>query len=192
MNQNIKDVRILSIAPSTRGFGFAVIEDQKLINWGGKKVNVNGDENKNKESLKKIDSLIHQWQPAVITIEDANTKDSRRRSRIKELVPQITALAKSLKVKVKLISRSQVKRVFFDGKGTKYDLAKLLAEWYPEELANRLPRKRKLWELRASPSHFCRAKKYTGGMNIMHRYIIVFPIDTISLLQKHCQFRANA
>src|SRR3984885_11703472 len=146
MNQNFKDLRILSIAPSARGFGFALIEGQKLINWGSKKVEGKGDENKNMESLKKVDILIHQWQPAIITTQDANAKDSQRRPRIRELVPQIVALARTRNVKVKLVSRSQMKRVFFEEKGTKYDLAKLLAEWYPDELANRLPRKRRLWE----------------------------------------------
>jgi hypothetical protein len=146
MNQNFKDLRILSLAPSARGFGFAVIEGQKLINWGTKKTKVKGDEDKNMESLKKVDTLIHQWQPAVITMQDANANDSQRRSRIRKLVPQIVALARTRKVKVKLVSCSQMKQVFFEEKGTKYDLAKLLAEWYPEELANRLPRKRKLWE----------------------------------------------
>jgi hypothetical protein len=97
--------------------------------------------------LQHLDALIDQWQPEILTMEDANARNSRRRPRIRELMTQILALAKDRKVKVTLLSRDKMMRIFFDdSKGTKYGLAKLLLDLYPEELDHRLPPKRRLWE----------------------------------------------
>lgn len=139
--KNIKEVRILSITPSTRGFGYAVIEgDDKLVDWGAK--SVNGD--KNAGSLARIEKMIVFYEPKVVVLQDV--KDSRRAPRIRELIQRIAALARSRKIKVVLLSREQVRQVFFhDGQGTKYALAELLAEWFPEELGDRLPPKRRPW-----------------------------------------------
>jgi len=151
MNQNSMDIRILSIAPSTRGFGFAVMEGQKLMIFGGKKTRVKGDTKKNKELLRKVEVLINRWQPSIVAFEEANAKGSRRRPRIRKVVRQIARLSKRHKIKVKMLSRRQLRKFFFaDGKGTEHRLAMRLAEWFPEELADMLPPKRKLWETEKS------------------------------------------
>lgn len=139
---NSKNIRIISIAPSVNGFGFAVIEgDEKLIDWGV--MTVSGD--KNAESLAKIEKLLALYKPHVMVLEDV--EDSLRRLRIRKLVPQIVALAKSRKVKVILLLRKQVRQLFFtDGQGTKQALAELLAEWFPEELGDRLPPTRTIYK----------------------------------------------
>jgi len=49
-------------------------------------------------------------------------------------------------VKVRLFSRTQVKRVFFsEGHGTKQEVAERIAKRFPEELGFRLPPKRRPW-----------------------------------------------
>jgi hypothetical protein len=51
-----KYFRILAIAPSTRGFGFAVLEGEaSLVDWGVK--TAKGD--KNKQSLAKVEKLAY-------------------------------------------------------------------------------------------------------------------------------------
>ena len=66
--------------------------------------------------------------------------------RIRTLSKRIVTLAKSRDVMVRLFSRQQVRQVFFtDGQGTKYALAEMLADKYPEELGFRLPPKRRPW-----------------------------------------------
>jgi Holliday junction resolvasome RuvABC endonuclease subunit len=133
--------RILAIAPSTRGFGFAVFEGQdSLADWGVKYVA--GDKNAN--SVAKVKDLIILYQPDVLVLED--TKDSRRSSRIKALNRKVVALAASCKLRVALFSQEQVRRAFFaDGEGTKYAVAEIIAKEFPEELASRLPPKRRPW-----------------------------------------------
>src|ERR1039457_3016073 len=144
MNQiNPKHFRILAIAPSTRGFGFAVLEGEvSLVDLGVK--TVKGD--KNKHSLAKVEKLIAHYQPEVLVLEDASAKNSRRSPRIRKLSQQIIKTASNHKVSVKLFSRDQVMKTFItDGQGTKHALAEIIAKRFPEQLGLQLPPKRKPW-----------------------------------------------
>ena len=135
--------RILAIAPSTRGFGFALIEGlDTLVDWGVK--SVTGD--KNKASVAKVKEMIVHYEPDVLVLEDASVKSSRRSPRIRALSKRIIAVASSRNVIVALFSREQVRRAFFaDGQGTKHALAEIIANKFPEELGFRLPPKRRPW-----------------------------------------------
>ena len=136
-----KYTRILAVAPSTRGFGYAVHEGQDtLVDRGGKRAS--GD--KNRECLAKVDELIDHWQPEVLVLEDSSGKGSRRAPRIQKLCKGIIALARNRKVSMKVFSRKTIRKVFFvDGQGTRHDVAKMVAEWFPEELGLLLPSKRR-------------------------------------------------
>jgi Holliday junction resolvasome RuvABC endonuclease subunit len=133
--------RILAIAPSTRGVGFAVLEDKdSLVDWGVKTV----QEDKNANSLAKVEELIDQYQPGVLVLQD--TKDSRRSQRIKVLSRKIAAIAVTRKISVKLFTQEQIHRAHFaDGLGTKQEIAEIIAQRFPDELGSRLPQKRKAW-----------------------------------------------
>ena len=73
----------LSIAPTTRGFGFAVIDGEgTLVNWGGKVVKGN----KNKGALKKTEELVSHYKPGTIVLQDASAKHSRRSIRVRGLL----------------------------------------------------------------------------------------------------------
>lgn len=145
--RRITDIRILSIAPSTWGFGFALLDGKRLVICGVKKILVKGDENRNRECVKRLGDLIDRWQPRILTIEDANAKGSRRRPRIRALVLQIAGLAANRRLNVALLPRRKMMRNFFDqNRASKYRLAKHLAESYPEELGHRLPPERREWE----------------------------------------------
>jgi Holliday junction resolvasome RuvABC endonuclease subunit len=113
--------RILSIAPSTKGFGFALLEGlDTLVDWGVRSV----EGEKNSQSLAKVEELIGHYQPDVLVLEDASSKSSRRSERIQTLGKQIISLGASCKVNVAMFSREQVRQVLFaDGQGTKYALA---------------------------------------------------------------------
>lgn len=139
-----KHVRILSIAPSTRGFGFAVLDvGGTLANWGTKTAK---GKDKNAESLVKANEVIGHYRPDVLVLEDTSAKHSRRAPRIRKLSKRIIKLAAKNKLRVRLFSREQVMKSFFpDGKGTKYALAELIAQKFPEELAHRLPPERREW-----------------------------------------------
>lgn len=139
----LHEQRILAIAPSSRGFGFAVLEGQEtLVDWGVK--SVKGD--KNTESLAKVKELVAHYRPDVMVLQDASSRRSRRSARIRTLSRKIVTSAASRKVRVVLFSREQVRRAFFtDGLGTKHVLAEILAQRFPAELGSRLPPKRRPW-----------------------------------------------
>ena len=135
--------RILAIAPSTRGFGYAVLEGHRiLVDWGVK--SIKGD--KNAGSIVKVEEMIAHYEPQVMVLEDTATKGSRRSARIQALTKRLIAVAGNHNIKVALFSQKQVRRVFFaDDRGTKHALAEIIAKQFPEELGFRLPPKRRPW-----------------------------------------------
>jgi Holliday junction resolvasome RuvABC endonuclease subunit len=137
-----KDIRVLAIDPSTRGFGFAILEGpERLIDWGVKETK----KNKNAKTLKLIEELIDRYQPNLIVVEDYAGKGSRRCRRIQGLINDISKLASKRKIKVRRFSRVKVKQAFSEsGASNKYEIAVAIANQFPE-LAPRLPRFRKPW-----------------------------------------------
>lgn len=135
--------RILAIAPSTKGFGFAVLEGgAKLVDWGVK----SASGNKNVQSLAKVEELLAHYQPTVLVLENPAAPDTHRSSRIRMLTARLVVLAERREVKVKLLTRTRVRQAFFaDGEGTKQAVAQILAKRFPEELGSRLPPKRRPW-----------------------------------------------
>jgi len=140
---HVKHFRVLAIAPSTRGFGFAVLEGQEtLVDWGVKSV----QGSKNAGCLKKVGEIITHYQPTVLVLQDVSSKGSRRSPRIRTLSRQLIRMASRRKVSVKLLSKEKVKEIFFgEGPGTKYALAEIIAKRFPAELGFRLPPKRRPW-----------------------------------------------
>src|SRR5215468_10592916 len=136
------DKRVLAIDPSTRGFGFAVLEGpNNLIDWGVKETKTD----KKQRSLKLIDDLIELYHPSVIVVEDYAAKGSRRCGRVRELINDIAMLAVKKNVKVRKFSRLKVKHAFSEfGASNKYAIAIAIAKRF-SELAPRLPRFRKPW-----------------------------------------------
>src|SRR5712672_2893683 len=132
--------RILGIAPSTRGFGFALLEGlNTLVDWGVK--SIEGD--KNTSSVARVKAMIAHYEPNVLVLEDTLAKPFRRARRIRQLTKRIVSVSKSQNVSVVLLAREEVTRAFFDdGHRTKYALAEILAKRFPDELGFQLPPKR--------------------------------------------------
>jgi len=139
-NNKQKYPRILAIAPSTRGFGFAVFEEQDtLVDWGVKRMT--GD--KNTRSVAKVKEMIIHYQPGMIVMEDTSSKTSRRVVRIRKLSQTLIALAASQKISVKLFAREIIQKVICpNSKGTRCEVANAITERFPEELGFLLPPKR--------------------------------------------------
>src|SRR5579884_3862123 len=135
-NRLPKYPRVLAIAPSRTGFGYAFIEGHRtLVDWGTKQVK--GE--KNKESIKRVEKIIGCHKPQVVVLEDVWAKSSRRHTPIQRLVSMIMTLAKKEKIKTALFSRADVMKIFLpDKKTTKDNLAAAIALKY-EELLPVLP-----------------------------------------------------
>ena len=144
-NRHATNIRVLGLAPSSYGCGFAVMEGKSaLVAWGVKTAK-GGD--KNARSLSHVGNLITHYKPHVITIEDTRTKSSRRSPRIRALIEEIVIMARDENIKVKRYSRKQVNLgLLSDERGTRHVLAEYLANHFPEELASCLPPKRRAWD----------------------------------------------
>lgn len=131
--------RILAIVPSPSGFGLAVVEGiNSLVAWEAKRVR----EDLNNGCLSKIEKVVTLYEPDVLVMEDG----SNRSSRVRALMRRIAALARKRGLRMAVLSKEQVRRVFFaEGMGSKDALTALLAERFPEELGRHLPPKRKEW-----------------------------------------------
>src|ERR1035441_8690507 len=110
--------RILAITPSTKGFGYAVLEGQKLlVDWGVKSVT----RDKNAGSIEKVEEMIAHYDPQVMVLEDIAIKGSRRSPRIQALTKCLIAVAERRNIKVALFSQEKIRRVFLgDARGTKH------------------------------------------------------------------------
>ncbi len=136
--------RLLAISLSSRGFGYAVMEENDLIVDYGKKI---FQKEKNSSSIKHINGLITRYEPDVLVLNDVHATGTHRAPRIKELHQVVIAMAKQQNVKVAKYSNAEVRTFLLnDPKGTKQAMAETLAEQYPDELASRLPPKRRDWE----------------------------------------------
>ena len=136
-------IRILAIAPLSRGLGYAVMEGADRLVACGNKVILH---DKNASALAWVKKFIQFYHPDVLVLPDVNAKDTHRAPRIKSLQRQIVALAKKHRLKARLISATQQrKRLLGDAKATKQAMAEALAKTFPVELGSRLPPKRRPW-----------------------------------------------
>lgn len=136
--------RILSIYPTSKGFGFVVMErGRKLIDWGTKRVRIKKS-HKNRECLKRAAKLMEDYRPDVVILPQPDAP--RRCQRIRNLIRQVAKKAAAKGIEVVIVTRGEVQELFAPcGATTRQEIAALIAEWYPS-LKPMLPRPRRPWE----------------------------------------------
>ena len=134
----------MAVSFSSRGFGYAVIEGKNMLVDFGKK-RIEGD--KNMGSMAAVEKVMARNRPDCLVLEDVNrAKGTRRVARIKALHKKVIALAKERHIRVVKITGRELRGVLLgDEKGTKQEMAELLAKRFPDELASRLPPQRTAW-----------------------------------------------
>jgi hypothetical protein len=140
MSKHVKRPLVLSIAPSPKGFGFAVLDGETLVDWGVKVI----PGANHAKCLFKVEKLMAHYHPDLLAMEDY--KQSRRSARIRSLMRAIADTAAGRNIRVRLFTRGQIyASLCADGRKSKSALAEGLVERFPEELGFRLPRKRRDW-----------------------------------------------
>ena len=93
---------------------------------------------------------------SLVLAYDVNAKGTYRDPRIKQLHRDVIALANKRKLKVVKIPATELRRLLLgNATGTKHEMAEMMAKRFPDELAQRLPPKRKPWESEDTPyGHF--------------------------------------
>lgn len=141
MNGLNPELRVLAIDPTSRGFGFVVMEGpHRLVDYGIKSIRPLS----NAACLKKVAAQIRFFEPEYVVLENTKNK-SRRCKRVQDLIESIRKLASKAKVRTRLISRHEMEEVFRpSGARTKLQVAEIISKQLPE-LASRMPRHRKAW-----------------------------------------------
>ena len=134
--------RVLAIDPTSKGFGFAVLEGPTvLIDWGVK----HARSDRNAKSLEKAAELIERYRPEVLVVERSAAKGFRRCLRVRQLIEDLLALSRDCHIRARRISRRKVQRCFSKTcSATKRQIAVALVERFPE-LEPHLPPVRRPW-----------------------------------------------
>jgi Holliday junction resolvasome RuvABC endonuclease subunit len=133
-----KRVSVLAIDPTSKGFGFAVVEaDLFLVDYGLARV----WSARLREFIDKAYSVVEKYQPVMIVLPRVDPDKKRKRARAK-----LSALAAHLRFHhhtVVMLPREIVLKTFRPA-GTKHEIAIAIAKAFPE-LTSRLPRMRRPW-----------------------------------------------
>lgn len=142
MSSSSSNLRALSIAFTSRGFGFVVMEGtDRLIDWG---VSQSKAGQPTWIAL-RVEKLIDRYDPEIVLVDDA-MKNPRRSANCREAQKLIKALARKKRIRYRAVTASQVRKTFATGRRiSKDDMAEAIAERY-SELGSRLPPKRKPWK----------------------------------------------
>jgi hypothetical protein len=134
---------VLAIDPTSKGFGFAVLEGpEKLIDWGVKHAGTGAP--RNRKSVAQACELMARYRPEVLVVEHTSAKGCHRRARVRRLIKSLLTLARRHRLRARRISRRSVLRSFGPSSAAnKYRVAVTLTERFPE-LALHLPPERKL------------------------------------------------
>jgi hypothetical protein len=136
--------RIFALDPTTKGFGYAVLETPfRLVDWG--LAHVSGE--KESGAVARFEELLDQFRPDVVVLEDSAAPGSRRRPRVRELLKTLVRTARERGIAVHIIPRLAVIECFSspDKRATKYSITEHLAETFPE-LAAKMPKRRKIYQ----------------------------------------------
>jgi len=80
--------RVLALDPTSRGFGFVVLEGPgRLVDWGVKDIRAD----KEQATLEKVKELIELYRPGVLVAEDCADPSSRRAPRVTRLTAALFA-----------------------------------------------------------------------------------------------------
>jgi hypothetical protein len=135
--------RILSLDPTTKGFGYVLFElPFRLVAWG--LAHISGD--KKAGALLRLTKLLDTIHPEAVVFEDTNAPGSRRHYRMRSLIEALSALAREKGHAVYAVARKAVLEHFSHGeeRATKYSVAQDLARLFPE-IADKLPPRRKAY-----------------------------------------------
>lgn len=131
-------MRILAIRPTRRGFGFAVREGARLIDWGVANVWATNE----KEFVARVEAYVDRYKPALIVLELVAYQ--RRGGIGPKRVVLVAEFAEQRQIAVARVSRDDVRRALNMACATKQELARALAGLFPD-LEPHVPPPKKPW-----------------------------------------------
>lgn len=133
---------IIAIAPTSRGFGFAVFAAPTwVLDWGVKETR----RDKNTLATAKIGAMIHDIKPAAVVIENWVHASCRRSERVRTLLWDIAVLTSKSGAAAMVYSRQHVRQALGAAGKSKDTIAAAIASQLPA-LRPMLPPKRRIWQ----------------------------------------------
>jgi len=130
---------MLAIDPTSRGFGFVVLETpDRLLDWGLRQRLL--------RSVADFQVLLDFYHPHILVVENCSAPGARRGERARQLIAEATTIAAAeRRIAVRAVAAQDVRKAFGKQSPTnKSAMAATLVERFPE-LAPHLPRRRKIW-----------------------------------------------
>ena len=154
-----KDV-IVTIAPTSRGFGYAIFATPtSLVDWGVKETR----RDKNRQARSKVEAMIQEVRPGAVVIENWFHESCRRSGRVRELLCEIAVVAHKGGATARVYSRRHIREAFGELGKTKDTIAKAIADSLPA-LKPWLPPKRRIWE----SEHYSMAIFEAAALGVTH------------------------
>lgn len=129
-----RPIRILAIDPGTREMGVAVLKGNSLIYYGVKVLRQGKLPHRVlRHGSKIVEKLIDDYEPQVIALEKTFYAGSKRSSILHVFCKEIKAIAKERGIKVFEYPPTMVRKtVCGDGRATKRETARVIANHFPE------------------------------------------------------------
>jgi hypothetical protein len=135
---------VLAIAPSPRGFAFALCHEPSApIDWGIKDIR---GERKNARCVAEVKKLLRRYGPEVVVLPADDGSAPKRGPRIRTLLRLIETLALREHASVRRYSRRDVRTTFeHQAARTRPEISRVIAAAIPA-FAPKLPPPRKIWQ----------------------------------------------
>ena len=127
MKEEIKVVpsRVIVLYPDTRGFAYAVMEDENTLIEYNHYDFYRFDEER---TLRYMRKTLRLFTPGTLVLEDTSCKYSRKGKRAKRILKTISRWAKDRDIPIEYYSRQQIRATFHDWSArSKYQIAKFLS-----------------------------------------------------------------
>ena len=143
MNRSRSLGLVLAVHPTSKGFGWVLFEGpHSPVVWGI----ASAKRNRNATSMRRFESLLNQYQPAVVVLEEFAQNKSRRGDRIQELSQTMSGFARNRDIAVAVYSREAVGRLVAGDKAAKrHAIAEAVCQQFGI-FRLRMPKKRDLWQ----------------------------------------------
>ncbi len=138
-----RENRVLAIDPTSRGFGYVVMEGPEyLVDWGVQE----GSKASNPWVVGHAEKLIERYAPDLLIVEDVDQQGARRRDRVRRLIKDLEQASAKLEVAAVHISRHRVRQMFLGAQAkNKEQIADAIAKHFAEKLGPYRPPIRKPW-----------------------------------------------
>ena len=160
MNKTRKKDLIVTIAPTSRGFGYAIFAaPTAVLDWGVKETR----RDKNRLGKLRIEAMLQEIEPTAVVIENWFHMSCRRSERVRLLLDEIAVIAHKGGATAMAYSRRHIREAFGECGKTKDTIAKAIADTLPA-FKPWLPPRRRIWE----SEHYSMAIFEAAALAITH------------------------